>query len=86
MDEWTNNSSHATRRNNILNGTGQTGGYRLVGDDGILQTVFNDNEVDTLTGSQGTDWFFANRQADGGGVLDLVTDKASKELWSDTDF
>ena len=85
LDEWTNNTSQTTRRNNILNGTGQAGGYRLVGDDGASQTVFNDNDIDTLTGSQGTDWFFANREAEGG-ILDVVTDKASSELWNDTDF
>jgi hypothetical protein len=42
--------------------------------------------VDTLTGSQGQDWFFANQIADNGGVLDRVTDKAGNERWSDTDF
>ncbi|MEZ6032243.1 MAG: hypothetical protein R3C17_04060 [Planctomycetaceae bacterium] len=51
-----------------------------------MQTVFNDNDVDTLTGSQGIDWFFANHFADGGGALDKITDKAASELWSDTDF
>ena len=85
MNEWTNSTSHTTRRNNLMNGTGQTGGHRLIGDDGASQTVFNDNEVDTLTGGQGTDWFFANRQADGGGLLDVVSDKGASELWSDTD-
>ena len=42
----------------------------------------------TLTGSQGQDWFFANRDAanGGGGLLDTVTDKAANELWNDTDF
>lgn len=62
--------------------------YRLVGDDGADQTVFNDNDVDTLTGSQGVDWFFANRENTNGGnaVLDIVTDKSGSEFWSDTDF
>ena len=58
--------------------------HKLLVDDGASQTVFNDNDVDTLTGSQGTDWFFANH--DGPGVLDIITDKAANELWSDTDF
>ena len=68
-----------------------TGGYRLVGDQGALQTVFNDNDEDTLTGNQGQDWFFANQVADSGGVLDKVTDQkvtgpaAQQEIWSDTD-
>jgi hypothetical protein len=70
----------------ISNGTGLTAGFRLVGNHGAAQTVFNDNDVDVLTGSQGIDWFFANRYADDGGVLDIITDKAANELWSDTDF
>ena len=86
MQEWTSGKSHATRIDNVTNGTGLTAGYRLVGDNGALQTVFNDNDIDTLTGSQGTDWFFANRIADNGGVLDIITDKAANELWNDTDF
>ena len=48
--------------------------------------MFNDNQVDVLTGSQGQDWFLANQVADNGGVLDIVTDKAANEIWSDTDF
>ena len=54
--------------------------------DGATQTVFNDNQVDTLTGSQGQDWFLANQIAENGGELDTVTDKAANELCSDTDF
>ena len=84
MNEWTSAGSYTARKNNIS--TGLTGGYRLVGDDGATQTVFNDNSADTLTGSQGIDWFFANRIADNGGVLDTVTDQGASELWSDTDF
>ncbi len=64
---------------------GYTNGlYRLVGDDGVDQTVFNDNDVDTLTGSQGIDWFFANRENinDGNAVLDI---EFGSEFWNDTD-
>jgi len=86
MNEWTSAGSYSSRVANITAGTGLANGYRLFGDDGACQTVFNDNEVDTLTGSQGQDWFFANRTADNGGALDAVTDKAANELWSDTDF
>jgi hypothetical protein len=39
-----------------------------------------------LTGSQGQDWFFANRVADSGGAIDRVLDLAANELWNDTDF
>jgi Ca2+-binding RTX toxin-like protein len=58
----------------------------LDGNDGATQTVFNDNDADTLTGSQGQDVFWGNQIADNGGVLDTVTDKAASELWNDTDF
>jgi hypothetical protein len=61
-------------------------GCRLNGSGGAGQTVFNDNSVDMLTGSQGFDWFFGNLLADNGGVLDKVTDQAANELWSDIDF
>ena len=86
MLEWTSGNNNATRRSNITNGTGLTAGFRLIGDHGAAQTVFNDNDVDILTGSQGIDWFFANRYADHGGVLDIITDKSSSEQWNDTDF
>ena len=86
LSEWTSAGSYQSRVANIKAGTGLTHGYRLVGDDGALQTVFNDDDVDILTGSQGQDWFFANQVADNGGALDVVTDKAANELWNDTDF
>ncbi len=53
MSEWTSGNSYNTRVTNITNGTGLAAGSRLVGDGGATQTVFNDNDVDTLTGSQG---------------------------------
>ena len=48
--------------------------------------MFNDNDVDTLTGNQAQDWFFANLIADNGGVLDIITDRAANESANDTDF
>jgi hypothetical protein len=86
MKAGTGGGSYAARMANIMAETGLTSGCRLNGNDGSAQTVFNDNDVDTLTGSQGQDWFLANQVADNGGVLDVVTDKAANELWSDTDF
>ena len=56
------------------------------GDSGAGQTVFNDKDVDTLTGSVGLDSFLANRLADNGGALDRVTDQAVGELYSNSDF
>ena len=86
MQEWTSGHAYNARVTNIQAGAGLTAGFRLNGNDGALQTVFNDNDLDILTGDQGADWFLANQIADNGGVLDLVTDKASNEVWSDTDF
>ena len=84
--EWSSNSSYAMRVSHLQSGTGLTGGRRLDGNDGAAQTVFNDNDVDELTGNAGQDWFFANQVADNGGVLDKVIDKAANEQWDDTDF
>lgn len=86
LEEWTSVNSYSVRTANLQAGTGLSAGYRLNGNDGALQTVFNDNDIDTLTGSQGRDWFFANEIADNGGALDIVSDQANNELWSDTDF
>ena len=86
MEEWGRAATNSSRIANLQNGTELTNGYRLVGDDGANQTVFNDNDFDQLTGSQGTDWFFANKTADNGGVIDKVTDQQASELWTDTDF
>jgi hypothetical protein len=90
MNEWTLTgvgNSYGDRKTRIMNGS-LAGGFRLNGNYGATQTVFNDESVDTLTGSQGQDWFFANKVADGviGDVLDKVTDQAANELWNDTDF
>jgi Ca2+-binding RTX toxin-like protein len=86
MSEWTRcGPSYHTRVAHITAGTGQTGGYRLVSDDGPAQTVFNDNEVDKLSGGDGLDWYFANWVPDNGGVLDKVIGNDCGELWSDTD-
>ena len=46
--------------------------------------VANDDERDVLTGSAGTDWFFANLEGDG--VLDKVTDLDDELFASDLDF
>jgi len=63
---------------------GLTGGYRIV-DAGASQTVFDDNEVDHLSGNQGQYWFFSNLVADNGGALDVMTDQAANEMSSDSD-
>lgn len=86
LQEWTSSHGYPARVANIQTGTGLTGGFRLNGNAGMLQTVFNDNDVDTLTGNEGRDWFLANQLADNGGALDRVIDQASNENWSDTDL
>jgi len=46
--------------------------YFHISDDGLSQTVFNDNDLDKLTGSPGADWFFAKLVADNGGVRGVL--------------
>ena len=48
-------------------------------------TVFDDNEVDTLWGDSGTDWFFANILGDRGNVLDIIKDRSNNESADDID-
>ena len=44
--------------------------------------VFDDNEADVLTGSAGSDWFFAD--FGGTGVRDLLSDPGNPEFVEDT--
>src|SRR5439155_17228318 len=76
MDEWTSNHDFATRRANLTD-TGSGLQWRLNADYFLLdsgsgQTVFNDSSSDTLTGSAGSDWFFA-------GTADKVTDLSASD-------
>jgi Ca2+-binding RTX toxin-like protein len=71
MAEWTSGHDFATRVANLTDtGSGLlsrlNGNYFLL-DSGSGQTVFNDSSSDILTGSAGSDWFFA-------GTADKVTD------------
>ncbi|MEO6436864.1 MAG: PKD domain-containing protein [Tepidisphaeraceae bacterium] len=45
--------------------------------------VFDDGDVDTLTGKNGDDWFFFNNDV---GVLDIVTDLKASDFGDDLDF
>jgi hypothetical protein len=47
--------------------------------------VFDDEDIDTLTGNQGLDWFFANSLSETGTALDVVAGKAASEIWDDID-
>jgi len=85
LAEWTSARDYATRVAN-LQGTGS--GPRLNGDfflltDGPAATVSDDGATDTLTGSAGRDWFFANLDS---GVLDRITDLNATEFAADLDF
>jgi hypothetical protein len=90
LTEWTSASSYADRVSHLSTGVGGlNGAVRLNGtDSGALQTIFNDNDQDTLTGSQANDWFLANRDALGGdtSVLDIVTDFTANETYGDTNL
>jgi hypothetical protein len=43
-----NSVSLRGQQKNVKSGSGIAGGYRYVGDDGATQTVFNDNDIDTV--------------------------------------
>jgi hypothetical protein len=86
MAEWSSNKTYAVRVSNLLNGTGLTAGNKLNGNDGATQTVFDDADIDTLSGNQGTDVFWANLVADNGGAIDLICDKAGNETANDSDL
>ena len=86
MAEWSSNKTYAVRVSNLLNGTGLTGGRKLDGNDGATQTVFADADVDSLSGNQGTDVFWANLVADNGGAIDVLMDKANNESANDIDL
>ncbi|HTK78338.1 MAG TPA: pre-peptidase C-terminal domain-containing protein, partial [Gemmataceae bacterium] len=70
--EWTSNHPIADRMNNIL-GTTVPGalnrGFYLI-PTGSNRTVFDDTSVDTLTGSQGDDWYFVHTK---GALTDTIT-------------
>jgi len=92
MAEWNSAASNATRVAH-LRGTqagGLNGSNFLNGDDvagGVgAQTVFDDNNVDHLTGSSGVDWFLANTQTDNSLVRDIITDLRAGETASDIDL
>jgi Ca2+-binding RTX toxin-like protein len=86
LAEWASATSYAARVANIQTGGGLANGARLVGDDSAGQTAFADADVDSLTGGLGQDWFLANQLADNGGAIDLVTDQAADETYTDTDL
>jgi streptogramin lyase len=79
MAEWTSSHDFATRVANLTDQTSSAGflsrlnGAYFLLDQGSGQTVFNDASSDRLTGSAGSDWFFA-------GTADKVTDLSASDL------
>ena len=73
MSMWTDDKEAVLRKSDVE-------AYLLA--EGLV--VEDDHHRDMLTGSAGTDWFFAN--FDGDGVLDKVTDLDDELLASDLDF
>jgi Ca2+-binding RTX toxin-like protein len=84
MSEWTSTTDNFLVRCIALNGVLQN--------DGPNATVHDDNNQDTLTGSSGNDWFFANVLLDGSNddatTRDRITDLSLLELLfvQDIDF
>jgi Ca2+-binding RTX toxin-like protein len=79
LSRWNGSDSYSARVAAITAGVGSAG-YKLTS-----ATVFSDSSVDTLTGSSGQDWFFANLDSSGG-PLDTITDHASNESAIDINF
>ena len=101
LAEWTSGRTYSQRLWNLSQGTAASsldsskknsrlnGSWYLIGDDGNSQTVFNDNDVDTLIGNEDKDWFLANRIADkptNAGAIDQVVGQETGEIYTDTDF
>jgi Ca2+-binding RTX toxin-like protein len=88
LAEWGGAHSYAQRVQNLRNGQGTPGVYANTNgfEDFFLVadvTVRDDLLPDTLTGSAGQDWFFANAD----GILrDRVSDLAAGEFADDLDF
>lgn len=95
VSEWTSARSYAQRTAN-LDGTGSGASFdnRLNGNyfltnDGPAATVHDDGVKDTLTGSSGRDWYFANLVLDDGDdadTKDKITDLSAQEFSEDLDF
>jgi uncharacterized delta-60 repeat protein len=89
MAEWTSTRDYAARTANITGiGSGPTFDARenatyYLTTEGSAPTVRDDSAKDTMTGSDGQDWFFANLAE---GVLDKITDLSADEFAADLDF
>lgn len=78
MDVWTSNNSYASRTATLLS--------TLLVAEGSSATVFDDDAYDVLTGSEGQDWFFVQRDGENGHVKDKITDLGASEFAADLDW
>ena len=92
LNEWTSSRNYNDRRNNILGVSNSTYNQRRNGNyflrsntSAALDTVFDDNDKDTLWGDSGVDWFFANIGNESGTVQDELKDSTNGESKSDID-
>jgi hypothetical protein len=77
MAEWGRiDETYATRVNDLINGI-SSGGVTCHLDS---STVHTDAAIDVLTGSSGTDWFFAQTQPIGSKPADKVKDRVAGEI------
>jgi uncharacterized delta-60 repeat protein len=95
LAEWTSSRDYGTRTANILGrnvtigsttynfGGPRNNGSNFLEPDGASATVFDDGQVDVLTGSQGQDLFLFNADNP---VVDTITDLSSSEFAADIDF
>lgn len=77
LAEWESTNSYETRVNNLKNGGGLNGSYRLSVNKSN-RTVYEDSARDSLTGGNNRDWFFAST----GTFSDVLVDKQADETLS----
>lgn len=86
LAEWVSARTYEQRVNNIRDGSGaatRANGDVFLATDGPNATVWDDGDIDVLSGNAGRDWFLFNRDS---GVRDLVTDLSANEFRDDLDF
>ena len=90
MLEWTSERSYQVRCDNIEAGVTEEMFYlKAEADSNKPRTVHDDNATDSLTGSAGLDWFFANLfldDEDQADRKDKVTDLHASEFAADLDW
>jgi len=97
LAEWTSSRSYSSRIRNLKGDASNpdfasrsNGAIYLsvTGNaEGRTPTVFDDGDQDTLTGSEGSDWFLLNLDGDGDKKKkDKITELTGSELASDLDF